>query len=131
MSAKALTLEVEHPIKLFWSKQGLEAIVRGRGTLITAYSFSKCGNYQSNLDGKLLRISPGLRSVCRQHESLIFVQLYADTPHVYPLCRFHPVSAGIFLIDVYLENINLILAFIINIISQPIELLNISSAFIV
>ena len=28
---------------------------------------------------------------------------------------------------VYLENINLILAFIINIISQPIELLNISS----
>ena len=34
-------------------------------------------------------------------------------------------------IIVYLENINLILAFIINIISQPIELLNISSAFIV
>ena len=32
---------------------------------------------------------------------------------------------------VYLENINLILAFIINIISQPIELLNISWAFIV
>ena len=32
---------------------------------------------------------------------------------------------------IYLENINLILAFIINIISQPIELLNISSAFIV
>ena len=32
---------------------------------------------------------------------------------------------------VYLENINLILAFIINIISQPIEVLNISSAFIV
>ena len=31
----------------------------------------------------------------------------------------------------YLENINLILAFIINIISQPIELLNISSSFIV
>ena len=31
----------------------------------------------------------------------------------------------------YLENINLILAFIINIISQPIELLNISSTFIV
>ena len=31
--------------------------------------------------------------------------------------------------NVYLENINLILAFIINIISQPIELLNISSAF--
>ena len=32
---------------------------------------------------------------------------------------------------IYLENINLILAFIINIISQPIEHLNISSAFIV
>ena len=32
---------------------------------------------------------------------------------------------------VYLENINLVLAFIINIISQLIELLNISSAFIV
>ena len=34
-------------------------------------------------------------------------------------------------IHVFLENINLILAFIINIISQPIEHLNISSAFIV
>ena len=33
--------------------------------------------------------------------------------------------------DIYLENINLILAFIINIISQPIEHLNISSASIV
>ena len=33
--------------------------------------------------------------------------------------------------DIYLENINLILAFNINIISQPIELLNISSAFMV
>ena len=32
--------------------------------------------------------------------------------------------------EVYLENINLILAFIINMISQPIEHLNISSAFI-
>ena len=32
---------------------------------------------------------------------------------------------------VFLENINMILAFIINIISQPIEHLNISSAFIV
>ena len=32
---------------------------------------------------------------------------------------------------IYLENINLILAFIINIISQSIEHLNISSAFIV
>ena len=35
------------------------------------------------------------------------------------------------IIMIYLENINLILAFIINIISQPIEHLNISSAFIV
>ena len=35
------------------------------------------------------------------------------------------------LILLFLENINLILAFIINIISQPIEHLNISSAFIV
>ena len=34
-------------------------------------------------------------------------------------------------VEVYLENINLILAFIINIISQLIELLNISTAFIV
>ena len=32
---------------------------------------------------------------------------------------------------VYLENINLILAFIVNIISQPVEHLNISSAYIV
>ena len=37
----------------------------------------------------------------------------------------------IFAALVYLENINRILPFIINIISQPIEHLNISSAFIV
>ena len=70
-----------------------------RGALITAYSFSECGNYQSNLDGKVLHISPDLRSVCTDPGSLNFVQLYADTPHVYPRCRFHPVSAAIFLID--------------------------------
>ena len=67
--------------------------------LITAYSFSECGNYQSNLDGKVLHISPDLRSVCTDPGSLNFVQLYADTPHVYPRCRFHPVSAAVFLID--------------------------------
>ena len=99
VSAKAPTPKVEYPIELFWSKQGLEAIVGGRGNLITAYSFSECGNYQSNLDGKLLRISPDLRSVCTHQEGFQFVQLYADTPHIYPHCRFHPVSAGIFLID--------------------------------
>ena len=41
------------------------------------------------------------------------------------------LSAIVCVYVIYLENINLILAFIINIISQPIELLNISSAFIV
>ena len=40
-------------------------------------------------------------------------------------------DCGAFDKQVYLENINLILAFIINIISQPIEHLNISSASIV
>ena len=46
-----------------------------------------------------------------------------------PFCSGFTV--GVFCLDIYLENINLILAFIINIFSQPIELLNISSAFIV
>ncbi|MCG8068404.1 MAG: hypothetical protein JAY84_11115, partial [Candidatus Thiodiazotropha taylori] len=99
VSATAPALDVEHPIELFWSKQGLQQVFGRRGTLITAYSFSECGNYQSNLDGKMLHISPDLRSVCTDPGSLNFVQLYADTPHVYPRCRFHPVSAGVFLID--------------------------------
>ena len=46
--------------------------------------------------------------------------------------RQHAVTVKIYLFNfVYLENINLILGFIINIISQPIEFLNISSALIV
>lgn len=98
VSARAPALEVEYPIELFWSKQGLGDVGK-RGNLVTAYSFSECGNYQSNLDGKMLDISPDLRAVCAHPESLYFVQLYADTPHLYPQCRFHPVSAGIFLLD--------------------------------
>lgn len=98
VSAKALALEVEYPIQLFWSKQGLEEIGKS-GNLITAFSFAECGNYQSNLDGKMLDINPALRSVCTNPKSPNFVQLYADIPHVYPQYRFYPVCASICSID--------------------------------
>ena len=62
------------------------------------------------------------RNSFRQNNSLYFAIL-----RVFPIVQIDEHSTN----TEYLENINLILAFIINIISQPIELLNISSAFIV
>ena len=47
----------------------------------------------------MLDISPELSNVCVNVESLNFLQLYADTPHRYPDCRHHAVSASIFLMN--------------------------------
>ena len=52
--------------------------------------------------------------------------------HLLRVLAFFKISTKKHLVEtLLLKNINLILAFIINIISQPIEHLNISSAFIV
>ena len=72
----------------------------------------------------------GLHCLLRQNQSSEteiqkFLEIITYDPSIYTID--HPD----FILYVYLENINLILAFIIYIISHPIELLNISSAFIV
>lgn len=104
ISASAPSLDIDLPVELFWSKEGIQEIVGKRGSMITAFSFSECGNYQSNLDGKMLHISPQLSSVCKYQDAIRFVQLYADLPHRYPAKRFHPVSAAIFLVDGIIKN---------------------------
>lgn len=82
-------------IDLFWSTVGLQAVVGCRGVLSTCVSFSDCGNYQSNIDGRAMDISKGLRSICHHPEKLRFLQLYADIAHHRPRTRFHPVSGSI------------------------------------
>lgn len=88
----AVNISSELDIDLFWSMGGLQSIVGSRGVLSTCLSFKDCGNFQSNLDGRLLDISHELRSICRQPDKLRFVQLYEDVPHKMPKTRFHPVS---------------------------------------
>lgn len=81
---------------LMWSMTGLQGIVGNRGTLSTCLSFRDCGNYQSNLDGKVIDISKDLKEVCNNTAGDIrFMQLYVDVPHRKPNTRFHPVSGCI------------------------------------
>lgn len=82
-------------IDLFWSMSGLQEVVGNRGSLGTCLSFTDCGNFQSNLDGRALDIKPALRQICRYPSQLKCVQVYADLPHRKPTSRFHPVSGMI------------------------------------
>jgi len=79
-----------YDIDLLWSRAGLQSLVGERGTLTTCLSFVDCGNFQTNLDGRIIDISPLLRSVCNYPFRLRFLQLYADIPHLKPNTRFHP-----------------------------------------
>jgi hypothetical protein len=82
-------------IDLFWSTAGLEQVIGHRGTLTTCLSFRDCANYQSNLDGRAMDVTNGLRTICRFPQDVQFVQLYADIPHRQPNGRYHPVSGCI------------------------------------
>ena len=82
--------------ELMWSMSGLQGIVGNRGTLSTCLSFRDCGNFQSNLDGKMMDICKDLKEVCHNTSGDIrFMQLYVDVPHRKPNSRFHPVSGCI------------------------------------
>ena len=90
----AINLESD-VMELFWSTSGIHEVVGRRGMLYTCASFTDCGNYRSNLDGRVLDISKELRSVCFQVNKLRFVQLFADLAHRRPRVRFHPVTGCI------------------------------------
>ncbi|MES9905330.1 MAG: hypothetical protein ABW168_21975 [Sedimenticola sp.] len=79
-------------IHLLWSMAGIQQVVGLKGTLSTCLSLTDCGNFQSNLNGKALDVQPELLQVCVHPEKVLFVQLYADVPHLRPKTRFHPVS---------------------------------------
>ena len=49
-------------IELMWSRAGVQEIVGERGVLNSCYSFRDCVCYQSNLDGRLMDIIPGISS---------------------------------------------------------------------
>ena len=82
-------------IELMWSRAGVQEIVGERGVLNSCLSFRDCVCYQSNLDGRLMDISPELRQIVQQPDKLRFVQLYVDTPHRRPNTRYNPVSGCI------------------------------------
>ena len=84
-----------YDIDLFWSMSGIQSLIGSRGVLSTCLSFSDCGNFQSNLDGRMMDVKPGLFGLCKKPQLLRFVQLYADLPHGDPNTRFHPVSGSI------------------------------------
>lgn len=69
---------------------GLQAIVGERGNIIPTFSLRYCANFQSNLDGKCMDISRGLREILQRLESLRFIQFYADSPHL-SSSSIHPV----------------------------------------
>jgi hypothetical protein len=70
-------------VSLLWSRAGLRDIIGSRGTLYSVLSLAGACNYQSNLDGRPLTVSPNLKRVFSTMESqVVFIQFYADTPHV-------------------------------------------------
>lgn len=90
-------LTISSPIlsqSLFWSRYGLQDIVGERGNIIPTFSLRSCANFQSNLDGKCMDISRGLREILQRPESLRFIQFYADSPHL-SSSSIHPVFGAI------------------------------------
>lgn len=79
---------------LFWSRDGIQELIGNRGTCFSAFSFSSCCNFQTNLDGRCLDISGELRRICTQPEELRFLQFYADVPHL-NTPHIHPVFGSI------------------------------------
>ena len=84
-------------VDLLWSRAGIQKVIGTRGSVTPCLSLQECGNFQSNLDGRAVDISPQLRAVSTYPERLTFIQLYADLPHLrMPQgCRTHPVSGTI------------------------------------
>lgn len=52
----AVNIGTDCDIDLLWSVDGLQQTVGRRGTISTCLSFSDCGNFQSNVDGRTLDI---------------------------------------------------------------------------
>lgn len=75
---------------LFWSRSGIQDIIGDRGTLYSSLSFRSCCNFQTNLDGRSIDISGDLRQLCTCPETLRFLQMYADLPHM-SSSSIHPV----------------------------------------
>lgn len=82
-------------IDLMWSSSGIREVIGNRGVLRTCLSFTDCGTFQSNLDGRPLDLKDDRRRVALHPHNVRFVQLYADVPHIKLKSRFHPVSGCI------------------------------------
>ena len=82
-------------IDAMWSRQGLQSLIGNRGSLTSAMSFFESANFQSNLDGRNMDVTGELLNVCFEPQNVQFIQLYTDSPHLRPNCRYHPVSGSI------------------------------------
>lgn len=83
-------------VNLFWSRLGIQEVVGYRGNTHTALSIRETLNFQSNLDGRGMDVSPELMNICKYPQKSTFLQLYANTPHTKLLTwRSHPASGEI------------------------------------
>ena len=76
---------------LFWSRQSVQELVRGKGMLYKCLTLRECCNYQS-IPGFAPNIHHDLQAIAAYPSDIAFVQLYSETPHVKVPYR-HPVSA--------------------------------------
>ncbi|RXN18886.1 hypothetical protein ROHU_001960 [Labeo rohita] len=92
----ACTISPKDPrTDLIWSRYGLQEVVGHRGTLYPVIGMPEAANFQSNLDRHPLTIDYLLNNVFDgpvKYSRINFIQLYANTPHIYGPTARHPVS---------------------------------------
>ncbi|XP_029281300.1 uncharacterized protein LOC115003588 [Cottoperca gobio] len=82
-------------VAMLWSRSGLQDLVGVRGSLFTAMGMHEAVNFQTCTDHRMMDISRELRQLCVP-ASIIFLQLYVDSPHLHIRNPFkHPVSGVI------------------------------------
>ncbi|KAK6177833.1 hypothetical protein SNE40_005188 [Patella caerulea] len=91
----AATFALCYDLGMLWSRDGIQRLVGSRGCLLSVLSFKEAGNFQTNLDGRSLDVSPVARNLVCLPDEIRFVQFYGDVAHNYPSTVMHPVSGSI------------------------------------
>ncbi|KAK6174073.1 hypothetical protein SNE40_017418 [Patella caerulea] len=91
----AATFSLCYDLGILWSRDGIQRLVGNRGCLLSALTFKEAANFQTNLDGRSLDVSPVLRNLVCLPDQTRFVQFYGDVAHNYPSTVMHPVSGSI------------------------------------
>lgn len=84
--AVELTYENHH---IFWAREGLYDIIGDKGKVFPSLSITEAMNFQSSLK---TTISADLKNICMFPDQVMFIQMYADTPHMKTDLHPHPIS---------------------------------------